>query len=642
MSIRPRRILLITVLVLLGVVLLAGVASAVVLLGAAGDLKNGRDALRDARRALVSGHAEDAADAFAEAGVAFASAAHDVGGPLGSFAGAVPGLGNHVDLARSVSDAGIHVSAAGGGFAEALATVPGGLGGLVPEGGRLPVERYGTLAEAAADAGDEAALALEAIEAAPSTFLVRPVLQERWDLEADLREATEVLEASALLLEGMPGFAGADGPRRYLVVSENPAELRGTGGLWGAYAILTLRDGRATVGTAAATQSLPAVEPNDVPAPSPDYRRIYDRFGGAASWHNLNMTPDFPSAARAALGNYAAGGGGELDGVIAADPFALSAMLEETGPVPVPGTGIEVDARSVVAFTASEAYSVLTVPDERKEVLGGVAAGVMARFLALDGRPVARMRAIGEAVSGGHLKVYVPDEGFAEGLDLLDASGAYAPRLPGDMAAVHVNNGSGNKVDAWAIRRVDYEVRLGGDAESVSTLSATIANEAPTSGYPKYVLGPKLERLGPGDQLPLITASCHAPCELLEARRDGEPVSVTTDEELGIPWYRDHRPIAAGEAGSFSISWRSRGAWEGTLEDGRYRLTFLGQTTIEPTELRVRIESPPGTSIVWANEPMRIEGAVATWRGTPRPRTMLEIRFRAPTPLRWWRSVTGG
>jgi hypothetical protein len=119
-------------------------------------------------------------------------------------------------------------------------------------------------------------------------------------------------------------------------------------------------------------------------------------------------------------------------------------------------------------------------------------------------------------------------------------------------------------------------------------------------------------------------------------------VSVTTDEELGIPWYRDHRPIAAGEAGSFSISWRSRGAWEGTLEDGRYRLTFLGQTTIEPTELRVRIESPPGTSIVWANEPMRIEGAVATWRGTPRPRTMLEIRFRAPTPLRWWRSVTGG
>ena len=41
---------------------------------------------------------------------------------------------------------------------------------------------------------------------------------------------------------------------------------------------------------------------DEIPDPNPDYREIYDPFGGAASWHNMNMTPDFPSAARAALG----------------------------------------------------------------------------------------------------------------------------------------------------------------------------------------------------------------------------------------------------------------------------------------------------------------------------------------------------
>ena len=139
----------------------------------------------------------------------------------------------------------------------------------------------------------------------------------RWDAEAETAGLADALDAAAGLAEGLPAFAGDDGPRRYLVLSANPAELRGTGGIWGAYAIITMRDGRATLSGAAPTKDLPDVTNDEIDGVDPHYRELYDAFGGAASWQNMNMTPDFPTAARAALANVAAGGGPDLDGVVA-------------------------------------------------------------------------------------------------------------------------------------------------------------------------------------------------------------------------------------------------------------------------------------------------------------------------------------
>jgi hypothetical protein len=66
----------------------------------------------------------------------------------------------------------------------------------------------------------------------------------------------------------------------------------------------------------------------------------------------------------------------------------------------------------------------------------------------------------------------------------------------------------------------------------------------------------------------------------------------------------------------------------------------LGQTTIRPTDLSLSITVPPGTNIVWTSVPMQIEGGTATWKGVPGPRTVFELRFRAPAPLRWLRDLS--
>jgi hypothetical protein len=623
-----------------GVVLLLGVAASLIsLLGGAGDLRGGREALLDGRKALFSGRLDEAEAAFREAQDRFDGAAGVLGGPIGWFASIVPGVGNHVDVARAVTSAGSSTAAAGVTIAGTLADLPGGLGSLAPEDGRLPIERYEEVSTVAEQAAAEARTALDTVSSAPTTWLLPAVLDARLDAEADLRTYVRTLDATERLLTGLPEFAGSGDTRRYLVLAENPAELRGTGGLWGAYTILTFRDGEASIGPSAPTQSLPRVSLDQIEAPNPDYREIYDDFGGAASWHNMNMTPDFPSAARAALGNWEAGGGEPLDGVVAADPFALREMLEATGPITIPGVDRPIGADDVVAFTTNEAYGLFTDPTLRKEVLGAVSADVLSRFLSMRGEAKLRLRAIADAASGGHLKVYATDLDLQEGFVLAGAAGDHAAGA-GDVVGVHVNNGSANKVDFWAVRAVDYAVRLGGDGEAIGTLETTISNPSPTEGYPRRVLGPQVDDAGPGDQVPLISVSCHEPCDLANAERDGRPVEVGAGRELGIPWYRDYRPIAAGDEGTLRLTWKTEDAWEGNSAAGSYRLTFLGQTTIEPTEVSITVTTPPGTDVVWTSVPMEVDGDTATWRGTTGPRTEFEVWFRAPIPLRWWRSFT--
>jgi hypothetical protein len=627
------------VLALVAVVAVCAALEAVALLRMHGDLQAGRRSLEDARRSLLAGNVDTAATDFARAGLLFGSASAHGHGVVGDLGAAIPGLGNTLDVARALAEAGGDLAAAGADLTDAIDAVPGGIDGLAPSGGHLPLDAYASILPALERARQETTDAAGALDGAPTSFTIEPALAALWDAQLATDEASRALTAADQLVGGLPSFAGQGSERRYLVLAQNPAELRGTGGIWGAYAILTFADGRLTISGTAPIQSLADPASADVPAPSADYARNYDQFGGAASWHNVNMTPDFPSAARAALANYRVGQGEALDGVIAVDPYAFRAMLSVTGQVAIPEVGGSLTADNVVDFTTNRAYSLFPSTNDRKLVLGAVATGVLDRFLQLDGKGIPRMRALGNAIGGGHLLVYSTDPGFQEGLQAAGAAGGFLAPPGSDVAAVTVNNASGSKVDYYAVRHVTLDVRLGADHDAAAVLTARIHNGAPDSGEPRYVIGPFVKDASAGDQIPLITEWCHDPCALLGARRDGHDVTVAPGTENGVAWYRDYRTIPAGKTGSFAISTHTTGVWEGNSSGGIYRLTFYGQPTIQPTTLDVSIKAPDGTSIAWTSTPMAIDGATATWSGEPGAELTLEVRFRAPLPLRFVRDL---
>ncbi len=632
--------------VALGVVIVVAAASlaitALATKGVRADLADGRRAMREGARAVQAGDLDEAADAFTSADESFQDAAEGTRSGLAGVAGSLPLLGRNLDVASGVADAGSELAEAGAQLVSAVDTLPDGISSLAPQDGALPLDQIASLGTAVGGAEGHADAAVDLVRATPSTWLVGPVSDARAEADQLVSEVADAITSLRLMLEGLPGFAGADGERRYFFVAESPAEQRGTGGIWGAYSIVTVRDGRFHFAPFKPIQRLPDLDVDGLPAPNPDYRANYDQYGGAGFWRNMNMTPDFPSAARAVMNAYEVHSGERLDGVISADPFALQELLKVTGPRQVPGLDLRIDADSVVDFTTNEAYIRYDGnPELRKAILGDVAKGVFEQFLAMDDHDAGRLRAIAHSVSNGHLKIYTEsDTAFEEGLALAGSDGALTAPTGNDVSAVIVNSGSGSKIDFYATRNVDYDVRLTDDGSAIASTEVTIVNDAPTSGVPDYVIDPIPPFAEPGDNVSLVRILCPARCDLLTAERDGHEQGLATGTELGLTWYQDFFTVPAGTKGTLGIQTKLEDVWQGNSSAGTYRLTFLNQTTVEPTTASIAIHAPEGQRIVWTSQEMRVSGDTATWEGVPGPRTTFEVRFAAPIPLRWWRDLT--
>src|SRR5664280_1266287 len=82
------------------------------------------------------------------------------------------------------------------------------------------------------------------VKALPTDGVLPPVRRASDQLTGQLTSLTSQVDDAALAAKLLPPMLGAAGPRRYLVIIQDNAEARGTGGLLGAYATLEADDGQ--------------------------------------------------------------------------------------------------------------------------------------------------------------------------------------------------------------------------------------------------------------------------------------------------------------------------------------------------------------------------------------------------------------
>jgi hypothetical protein len=402
-----------------------------------------------------------------------------------------------------------------------------------------------------------------------------------------------------------------------------------------------MRDGRVRFSPFRPVQDLPLPDVRRVPSPSEQFARNYDAFrDDNGFWLNINMTPDFPTAAEAIRLALEHATGREIDGVVQADPFALQALLELTGSAEVPGLGITVDADNVVPFTTNEAY-VRFAHDAvtRKLVLGEVAKSVVERFFE-EARPsVGGLRSLVATMAEGHVQIYTRDSAMQGALQDTGVGGAL-PEPSGDFLSVVQNNGGGQKIDYYAERRIEYRVALGNDGSARADLEVRLHNDAPDSGLPPYVIGPIPEVSAIGENAAIFSAYCPSDCSLEGARLNGRPGDLRSGTELGYRYYQGQIRVPSGESGTFATRFALPSAWEGNGSGGTYRLTFLNQTTIRPTRLRVEIRVPDGMSVRSTSGTLRRDGDLVVYEGVPERSVELEVAFSPSLPVRLWRNVT--
>ena len=605
--------------------------------GIRSELERGRDALERGKSALVVGRSQEAARAFDSAGEAFSGPA---GSSLIRLAGVVPLLGNTADAVRAIAEAGQRTAQAASLLAGAVDDLPGGLGALAPTTDGIPLDQLGGLAAAVSQAEALTESALRTLRGAPTVFVLSPVASARDDASQELERTHRQLRAGAIILQGLPSFLGADGPRHYFFGASNPAELRGTGGLIGAYAILTVEDGRLEFSDFRPIQSLPHPDVDQVESPSQEYATNFNYYRtGNGFWTNVNMTPDFPLAAEALWLSYRDVTGEELNGVVVADPFALKALMRVTGPITVGGTGIELTDRTIVPFTTNEAYALFDTNEERKLVLGRVATAVLHGFLAVQGDDLRRERALLNAFDDGHVKVWSTDPDMQSGLAITTAGGAFDPQGT-DVVSVITNSASGTKLDFYQQRTVTYDIQLGPGGTATAELGVDLLNDSPTSGYPRYVIGPyKDYSTQPGENVAVVDLYCDRGCILQAGTRNGEPVELDRYVSDGYPYFEDYVRTPSGESATIQAQLLLSDAWVGSDTGGAYRLSFVGQPMIRATRVRVVMNPPGGMRFTSWTDPLFREGDALVFEGMPLGDLDLRATFAPPLPVRLWRSL---
>lgn len=150
-----------------------------------------------------------------------------------------------------------------------------------------------------------------------------------------------------------PELMGWGGQKQYLVLAQNPAELRPAGGYAGTVGLITVEDGSLTsqefinVYDLDLQKDLPFVEP---PEELTEILLAADAEGNPQSWRlaDAAWSPDYPTGAEKSAEFYAIEADGtEVDGVIAITTYALDRLLEVVGPVDVPQYDVTVEPGEV-------------------------------------------------------------------------------------------------------------------------------------------------------------------------------------------------------------------------------------------------------------------------------------------------------
>jgi hypothetical protein len=583
-------------LLAVGLVLIAAaIPGALFAPGAYHAMQSGREHATHGLQLARDGRAQAATAEFRAAERAFADARSKLDSPLMLATLGVPYVASNVRAARALSKIGVDLADAGTSVA-----VSADPHRLAVVGGRLPLHAVRDLAPKLArgsDALDRALARLETIRNDP--YLASPVRDAVDKVDVQLvrarREANNAAAAAVLA----PALFGGNGDRSYLVVMQNNAESRATGGLIGSYAVLTAHDGKLSIGpvlrTATWNNAVRAAPDPTLDAPL-DYKLRYGQFQPATNLQNVNLSPDFPTVGSVLMGLAPDANVGRVDGVLSVDPVGLAALLRLTGPVEVASWPDPIGADNVVQVTLSEAYAAYPLTPDRADFLGDVArAAVDVATNQNLGTPASLAKTLGGAAHEGHIILAFARPAEQRLSDRLGVGMEMAP-VRSDAIAVTSSNAAGNKIDYYVDRRVDYHVDLrpaldGKTAQASGVLTTRLTNNAPAAGLPESVVGPSDPRFLAGESRSYV--SLYSPLSLGATTVDGATAQLDVGREVGRNVGSLYTVTSSGATST--IATRLVGTL--ALHDGWYELQIRRQPTLNVDHVSVDVEVPSGWRI---------------------------------------------
>ena len=312
---------------------------------------------------------------------------------------------------------------------------------------------------------------------------VAAVRQPFLELQTELGQLGNTVQGAHVAAEVLPAMLGADAPRTYLVMVQNNAEPRTTGGIPGAVLEVSVDDGRITLDRYVSAASLAAKGPIPGPLTKDEGTIFGDRM--LTYPQDVNFTPEYVRSAVLMGQFWAANYGDTIDGVLSIDPVALGYMLADMTPTDV--EGITITGANLSSVMLNESYLTFPDPKDQDAFFALASQQLFAQLIAGGSAAIAGTE---QAISEHRFMVWSAHSAEQDLLGTTTVGGAFLGRE--GTLGLFVNDGSGSKIgyyiqsDAHVVNQMCRDGSLAGQA---ITLQMTHTFTGDVADLPWYISG---------------------------------------------------------------------------------------------------------------------------------------------------------
>lgn len=504
--------------VVLGVVVLVGLYAGWLVWQVGKDLTAAADDAQALKAAAQAGDDATTRDALDALRTHSAGAADRVESPVWSLMTKVPFFGDDARGVRVVSD--VVSDLAHNGIGDLVETATD-LESLLPTNGRIDLARVESLQAPVAQGREALESAEERLAGEDPTGFVSRLKVEYRDLQSQISEAADVMAIADRTAQVLPPMLGSDGPKRYVLVIQNNAEIRATGGLPGAVSVIETDGGAVAMTQQIAGNSIPEQPKPLIPVTKEEQRVYGDHLW--AWFLDANMTPDFPRTAELMRAHWELAQD-PIDGILSLDPVTLSYILEATGPVQVRDVTLSSD--TAVDELLHQVYLRYPDPADQDVYFREVAQVIFQKVASGGASPTALMRALVKGTDEHRVYVHSFDESVQADL----AGTPIAGEVPDEATdrpdvIVTMNDGTGAKMSYFL--RYDVEVDATSCINGVQGLTAKVhlRSDAPADAatLPDYVTGGEDYGIPRGAQLVGVRIYSPIGGDITDLKINGQP-----------------------------------------------------------------------------------------------------------------------
>jgi hypothetical protein len=492
-----------------------------------------------------------------------AGSAHDLtSDPIWQAYGAVPWLGPNFTAVGEVAAIADDISS---NAVAPLLSAAGdlNLSNLGFSNSTIDLAPFGKIEPSLADAATTMSAAEDRARQIDADATLPPLADAIRELRSTVTQATTLVGAlhgaSALL----PSMLGATEPRNYVIAMQNNAEVRSSGGIIGAIALVHAENGHVSLSQQASTADFPSLD-TALPLSESTTALFEDRPGRYLQ--NITSIPDFTDAAPLVATRWQNRFGTPVDGVIAVDAVMTKNLLAATGPLAFgPFTA---DEDNVVGLLLSEIYSAVPDPTMQDQVFAQAASAVFGAAMS-GAEPQKLVTALAQSSAEGRIRIWSAHEDEQAIIAGSTLSGA----LPADTAsATYVgalfNDTTGGKMDYYMDAEIATSIGVC-QGEPTTQVTVTWTNDAPAdaaTSLPAYVTASGWYGVPPGSVRTLVAVYGPEGATASHIDRDGESDAVQTTM-LGDRYAVQHDvTLAPGESTTITVEFRGAGAGERLTE----------------------------------------------------------------------------